>query len=224
MFDSISSTYDHLNRLLSFGIDRKWRKSALTYLDESGIRYHEILDVATGTGDLAIQAATRFPDISVYGIDLSERMIEIGRKKAIKKGLQNRIIFSIQDAEHLHFESNKFDSVVIAFGIRNFEHLNKGLSEMIRVLKPEGKMIIVEFSKPLVFPIKQIFTVYFKYILPFIGNMLSRDNRAYSYLFESVQQFPDYGRLQSILEQEGLRDCFFKPLTFGICTIYVGTK
>ncbi len=151
-------------------------------------------------------------------------MVQKGIEKINKKGFSQKIICSIEDAEEMHFETNQFDAVMIAFGVRNFENLKLGISEMYRVLKPDGKMIILEFSQTKTFPIKQLFHLYFKYILPFIGNMLSKDKSAYSYLFESVQHFPDYERFTAILEQAGLRNCSFKPLTFGICTIYLGTK
>lgn len=224
MFDNISGSYDFLNRFLSLGIDRGWRKKTLKCLNINSGSNKEILDVATGTCDLAIEAVKMYPDVKIQAVDISEQMLKKGFEKIKASKLENSVFVSVQDAEKLSFENDRFDAVMIAFGVRNFEDLNKGISEMIRVLKPGGKMVILEFSQARSFPFKQLFNLYFKYILPFIGNLLSKDPRAYSYLFESVQHFPDYARLTAILEQEGLRECTYKPLTFGICTIYLGTK
>ncbi len=224
MFDNIAGSYDFLNQFLSLGIDRRWRTKTLKYLDFLSDQNAVLLDVATGTCDLAIEAAKMYPKFRVHAVDISEKMLSKGKLKIEKQNLQSRIFASVEDAEALSLNNDAFDAVMIAFGVRNFENLQKGISEMYRVLKPGGRMIILEFSKPLHFPIKQLFNLYFKYILPAIGNLMSKDSRAYSYLFESVQHFPDYNRFTAILEQEGLRDCSFKPLTFGICTIYIGTK
>jgi demethylmenaquinone methyltransferase/2-methoxy-6-polyprenyl-1,4-benzoquinol methylase len=224
MFDNIAGSYDFLNRFLSLGIDRRWRTKTLKYLDFTKAQKSLILDVATGTCDLAIEAAKMYPQATIHAVDISEKMLIIGKLKISNQNLADRIYTSVEDAEALNLNSDTFNAVIIAFGVRNFENLQKGIAEMFRVLKPGGKMIILEFSRPRRFPIKQLFSLYFKYILPTIGNMMSKDSRAYSYLFESVQHFPDYDRFTAILEQEGLRDCSFKPLTFGICTIYIGTK
>lgn len=224
MFDNIAGSYDFLNRFLSLGIDRRWRTETLKCLDYISDQNAVLLDVATGTCDLAIEAAKMYPKIKVQAVDISEKMLSKGKLKIEKQNLQSRIFASVEDAEALSLNNDAFDAVMIAFGVRNFENLQKGISEMYRVLKPGGRIIILEFSRPLHFPIKQLFNLYFKYILPAIGNLMSKDSRAYSYLFESVQHFPDYNRFTAILEQEGLRDCSFKPLTFGICTIYIGTK
>ena len=224
MFDNIAGSYDFLNRFLSMGIDRRWRAKTLKFLNLSPGASSQILDLATGTCDLAIEAVKMYPQVTVHAVDISENMLKKGNEKIIKSKLENNIFTSIQDAEKLNFDNDQFDAVMIAFGVRNFENLNKGLSEMFRVLKPGGRMIILEFSQTTRFPIKQLFNFYFKYILPGIGNLLSKDSHAYSYLFESVQHFPDYDRFTAILKQQGLRECTFKPLTFGICTIYIGTK
>jgi demethylmenaquinone methyltransferase/2-methoxy-6-polyprenyl-1,4-benzoquinol methylase len=224
MFDNIAGSYDFLNRFLSLGFDRRWRKVTLKSLDLNRGHANEILDVATGTCDLAIEAVKMYPNVKIHAVDISQQMLQKGIDKIKKGGFERSIEVSIQDAEKLSFDNDRFDAVMIAFGVRNFENLSKGISEMLRVLKPGGKMIILEFSQPRVFPFKQLFKFYFKYILPNIGNKLSRDQRAYSYLFESVQQFPDYDRLTAFLDREGLKECSFKPLTFGICTIYSGTK
>lgn len=224
MFDNIAGSYDFLNRFLSLGFDRIWRRKTLKCLDLNTGNANVILDVATGTCDLAIEAVKMYPTAKVEAVDISHQMLQRGIDKIKKKGFEKNITVSVQDAEKLSFENDQFDAVMIAFGVRNFENLSKGISEMLRVLKPGGKMIILEFSQPRIFPFKQIFKFYFKYILPNIGNQLSRDRRAYSYLFESVQHFPDYDRLTAILGREGLRECSYKPLTFGICTIYSGTK
>jgi demethylmenaquinone methyltransferase/2-methoxy-6-polyprenyl-1,4-benzoquinol methylase len=224
MFDNISGSYDFLNRFLSLGIDKGWRHKALKSLNITNSSDCEILDVASGTCDLAIEAIHQYPDIKVIAIDISEQMLQKGLEKIKSGKLDQQISIAVQDAENISYADNRFDAVMIAFGVRNFENLNKGLSEMRRVLKPGGKMVILEFSQPRHFPVKQVFKIYFKYVLPFIGNLLSKDSRAYTYLFESVQHFPDYERFTAILEQEGLRECSFKPLTFGICTIYLGTK
>jgi demethylmenaquinone methyltransferase/2-methoxy-6-polyprenyl-1,4-benzoquinol methylase len=224
MFDRIAGSYDLLNHLLSFGIDRKWRKMALKTLDSLKGTQTEFLDLATGTCDLAIQAASMYPEAVIQAADISEQMLEIGRQKIKSRNLEKQIQVSLQDAEHLNFIEGRFDAITIAFGIRNFENLNKGIAEMYRVLKPSGKMVILEFSQTRSFPVKQIFHFYFKYLLPCIGNLISKDGKAYRYLYESVQHFPDYERLTAILQQEGFRECSFKPLTFGICTIYTGTK
>ncbi len=224
MFDNIAGTYDFLNHLLSFGIDKAWRSKTLSHLSNIQVQNPEILDLATGTCDLAIEAVEKYPGAKITAVDISERMLIKGKEKIQKKGLENSISTLIQDAENMNFVDNKFDAVTIAFGVRNFENLTAGISEIYRVLKPGGKLIVLEFSQSRVFLIKQIFHIYFKFILPFIGNLLSKDKSAYSYLYESVQHFPDYERFTAILETSGLRNCTFKPLTFGICTIYLGTK
>jgi demethylmenaquinone methyltransferase/2-methoxy-6-polyprenyl-1,4-benzoquinol methylase len=182
-----------------------------------------ILDVATGTGDFAIQSLRIHPD-KVIGIDISEGMIEYGNKKIARKNLNDRVELFLGDSENLAFEDNKFDAVIVAFGVRNFENLNKGLSEMFRVLNIKGKVVILEFSKPSRFPFKQVYNLYFKSILPLIGRAISRDRSAYTYLPESVQAFPEGNDFLKILSDVGFKDTKCIPLTFGISSIYIGTK
>jgi demethylmenaquinone methyltransferase / 2-methoxy-6-polyprenyl-1,4-benzoquinol methylase len=182
------------------------------------------LDLATGTCDLAIETVLKYPHVKVLAGDISLEMLAKGEEKIRKKGLSESITTMRLDAEELNLVDNRFDSITIAFGVRNFENLQLGISEMFRVLKPGGKLIVLEFSQSRVFLVKHIFNFYFKYILPSIGNLLSRDKSAYSYLYESVQHFPDYERFTAILEASGFHHCSYKPLTFGICTIYIGIK
>ncbi|WP_114748273.1 bifunctional demethylmenaquinone methyltransferase/2-methoxy-6-polyprenyl-1,4-benzoquinol methylase UbiE [Pleomorphovibrio marinus] len=221
MFNNISKKYDLLNHVLSLGIDISWRKKAVKLLKDDAPKL--ILDIATGTGDFAIEALALNPD-KVIGVDISEGMLEEGRKKLKKKKLDHRIELQLGDSEKLLFPENKFDAVIVSFGVRNFEDLEKGLSDMYRVLKPGGKTVIVEFSKPKKFPLKQVYHLYFKYILPKIGKLVSKDNSAYTYLPESVQAFPDGKDFLKILETVGFKNTTCKPLTFGISSIYVGEK
>lgn len=220
MFDNISENYDFLNHFLSAGIDIIWRKKAIKLLKQDQPKL--ILDIATGTGDFAIEALSLNPD-KIIGVDISEGMLAVGRKKMIKKNIKNIEMVS-GDSEGLQFEDNKFDAVIVAFGVRNFEHLEKGLEDMFRVLKPGGKAVILEFSKPSKFPMKQLYNFYFKYILPFIGKIISKDNSAYTYLPESVQQFPDGSSFINILNKTGFKQTQCKALTFGISSIYTGVK
>ncbi len=221
MFDNISHRYDFLNHFLSLGIDIRWRKKAIKQLKNDQPK--QILDIATGTGDFAIEALALNPD-KVIGVDISAGMLEIGKKKMKKKGLEDRIELQMGDSEKLLFDDNKFDAVIVSFGVRNFEHLKKGLSDMYRVLKPGGKTVIVEFSRPTGFPMKQLYYFYFKYILPIIGKIISKDQAAYTYLPESVEAFPDGQRFLDILESVGFKNTVCKPLTFGISSIYIGQK
>jgi len=221
MFDNISGQYDFLNHFLSLGTDIYWRRKAIAQLKQDKPKL--ILDVATGTGDFAIESLRLNPD-KVIGVDISEGMLEIGRKKLKRKGLDDRIELRTGDSEKLLFEDNKFDAVIVSFGVRNFENLGKGLSDMFRVLQPGGKLVVVEFSKPTRFPFKQIYNFYFKYILPIIGKIVSKDNSAYTYLPESVQAFP-YGKaFLEELEIVGFKNTKCLPLTFGISSIYIGQK
>lgn len=221
MFDNISPKYDLLNHLLSLGIDIQWRKKAIKLLET--IRPKTILDVATGTGDFAIQSLTLKPD-KVSGVDISEGMLAIGREKIKRKKLDHIITLESGDSENLRFKDNNFDAVIVAFGVRNFENLEIGLANMFRVLKKDGKVIILEFSKPSAFPFKQIYNFYFKSILPIIGNVISKDNSAYRYLPESVQAFPQGSKFLEILRETGFKTTECIPLTFGICSIYTGIK
>ena len=221
MFDNISHRYDLLNHMLSLGIDIRWRKKVIQMLQPFSPK--TILDVATGTADLAIEATTLDP-IKVTGIDISEGMLEVGRKKIRTQKLENIIELQQGDSENLNFLDNNFDAVIVAFGVRNFENLEKGLLEMFRVLKTGGHAVILEFSKPASFPFKQIYQSYFKQILPLIGKKISKDDSAYTYLPESVNSFPEGSAFVKILVDTGFRDIKIKPLTFGISTIYLGMK
>ena len=221
MFDNISGRYDFLNHFLSLGIDIRWRKKAILELAE--IRPKLILDVATGTGDFAIQALALKPE-KVIGVDISEGMLEVGRKKIKERHFDQIIELRSGDSENLPFEENKFDAVIVAFGVRNFEDLKKGLTEIFRVVKPGGKVVILEFSKPSRFPFKQLFNFYFKFVLPKIGKLISKDQAAYTYLPESVQTFPDWNDFLKILAGIGYKNAACRPLTFGISSLYTGIK
>ena len=223
MFDNIAGKYDFLNRFLSLGIDQYWRKKTLQEL-YAGRDNAKVLDIATGTGDLAIMLSSKDPKVKIIGADISEKMLEIGRQKIQKAKLEAQIEFVKADSEALPFQDEQFDGVMVAFGVRNYEDLLQGLTEMKRVLKPGGKMVVLEFSRPRIFPIKQIFQFYFRFILPLIGKVVSKDQRAYSYLFESVQHFPDFEQFEAILKQIGMQKTKHTPLTFGICNIYSGLK
>lgn len=221
MFNNISRHYDFLNHLLSLGIDRGWRKRAIKLLRP--LQPKQVLDVATGTGDFAFQALDLNPD-KVIGIDISEGMLEVGRKKILKRNLSDKIELQRGDSENLQFEENKFDAVTVGFGVRNFENLEKGLKEIFRVLKPGGMLVVLEFSRPRKFPMAQLYRFYFKAILPKIGRLISKDKSAYTYLPESVEAFPDGMDFENILKQTGFKDTTCKPLTFGISSIYTGRK
>lgn len=220
MFDNISNRYDFLNHFLSLGIDRRWRKKAIRLLKASQPK--SILDVATGTGDFAIESLKLNPD-SVVGVDISEGMLEVGRKKLATRGINN-IELLTGDSENLPFGENKFDAVIVAFGVRNFENLEKGLGEMLRVTKPGGTVVILEFSRPRAFPFKQLYNFYFNFILPKIGNWVSKDRSAYTYLPESVSAFPDGDVFLEILTRLGYKNASCKTLTLGISSLYTGTK
>lgn len=222
MFDRIAPRYDLLNRILSAGIDVRWRKKAIRHLQES--QPEEILDIATGTGDLVFMAQAMLAPENITGVDIAERMLDIARSKAVSRGLSGKVKFETGDAENLHFPGNSFDAVTVAFGVRNFEDLNAGLMEMHRVLRPGGDLVILEFTTPRLFPFKQVYHAYFRYVLPWIGKMTSRDPRAYRYLYESVQAFPDEQGMCTILGEIGYRQVNYKTLTFGICALYTAKK
>lgn len=222
MFNNIARRYDFLNHFLSLGIDNIWRRKAIHCLKDISTK-PIILDVASGTGDLAI-AALKLNPKKIIGIDISEEMLNIGIKKINKKGYQNIIELKKGDSENIEFDNGFFDGITVAFGVRNFENLNKGLSEMYRVLKPGGKAVILEFSKPGVFPVKQLYDFYFKAILPMLGKIISKDSSAYTYLPESVNAFPEREQFIQELVKLGFKNCTFKPLSLGIATIYVGLK
>lgn len=222
MFDRIAPRYDILNRVLSLGIDVWWRKKAIGYLKAA--QPAEILDVATGTADVAMLMAKILKPRRIVGIDIANQMLEFGRVKIREAGLEPVITLEPGDSEHLRFETDTFDAVTVAFGVRNFENLEKGLAEMHRVLRPGGRVVILEFSKPHIFPFKQLYNSYFKYVLPLIGRLTSRDMRAYTYLFESVQAFPEGNQFTEILTKTGFNDPICERLTLGICSIYTATK
>lgn len=221
MFDNISKRYDFLNHFLSMGIDKIWRKKAVKILKE--YKPQIILDIATGTGDFAISALKTKP-AKVVGLDLSEGMLEVGRKKMKKKGLDDKIEMIQGDSENLPFEDQHFDAITVGFGVRNFENLEKGLSEMNRVLKNGAPAIILEFSKPKKFPVKQSFNFYSKYIIPKVGKSISKDAAAYSYLPESVAAFPEGQDFIDILDKVGFKNIRSKLVSGGIATIYIGEK
>jgi demethylmenaquinone methyltransferase/2-methoxy-6-polyprenyl-1,4-benzoquinol methylase len=221
MFDNIAGKYDLLNRVLSFGIDIYWRKKAISLLKP--LKPRLILDIATGTGDFAIEALAAKPE-KVIGVDISEGMLAKGREKIRKMRLEDKIDLRMGDSEKLLFPDNHFDAVIVSFGVRNFENLDKGLSDMFRVLKKGGTCIIVEFSKPTGFPFKQVYHFYSIRILPLIGRAVSKDQSAYKYLPESVQAFPDGKDFLHIFEKAGFHSTKCISLTFGISSIYIGKK
>jgi demethylmenaquinone methyltransferase / 2-methoxy-6-polyprenyl-1,4-benzoquinol methylase len=221
MFNSIAHRYDFLNRFLSMGIDKGWRKKAISYLKP--LEPKQILDVATGTGDLALEAMKLNPD-HITGLDIAEQMLVFGREKIAAKGLSDKISMIKGDSENLPFPNNNFDAITVAFGVRNFQNLLKGLTEMNRVLKPGGRLVVLEFSKPSSFPYKQVYNFYFTYILPVMGNMLSKSKNAYTYLPESVKHFPEGAEFAGFLKEAGYKNIIVKPLTFGTCSLYIADK
>jgi len=221
MFDTISENYDGLNRVISFGIDVKWRKKVLELVTEKNPK--TILDIATGTGDLAILMTNTNAE-KIVGLDISAGMLEIGNKKIATKNLSNKIEMMLGDSEKIPFEDNTFDAITVAFGVRNFENLEKGLAEILRVLKPNGIFVILETSNPTKFPYKQGYVLYTRYILPLIGKLFSKDNLAYGYLSESASVFPFGEALNNILRKIGFITVVDIPQTFGVATIYSATK
>lgn len=222
MFDRISPKYDRLNHLLSFNIDKTWRRKTAKVVAKS--QPETILDLATGTADLAIALAKYNPQSHIIGVDFSEKMLAIGKEKVKKQGLENQIDLQLGDAAALPFEDQSFDAVTIAFGVRNFEDLQQGLSEICRVLKPNGQVFILEFSMPEKFPIKQAYQLYFKHILPKVGKQVSKDAWAYSYLPESVERFPKPTTFLQTLNGNGLHEATARSLTWGIATLYTAHK
>ena len=221
MFDEISSKYDLLNHLLSINIDKSWRRKAIGLLKP----YHPatILDVATGTADFAVEAARLNPH-SITGIDLSEGMLKVGRQKIESKGLSGIIELRKADSENLPFNDETYDAATVGFGVRNFENLGKGLAEIFRVLKPGGIFIILEFSRPKNVLFRKLYFLYFKSVLPFMGRLVSKSDRAYTYLPESVLEFPDGDEFVAILRTGGFINVTYKLLTLGIATIYIAQK
>jgi demethylmenaquinone methyltransferase / 2-methoxy-6-polyprenyl-1,4-benzoquinol methylase len=221
MFDTISGNYDGLNRVISFGIDVKWRKKVLKLVAEKNPK--KILDIATGTGDLAI-LMTQTNAEQIIGLDISAGMLEVGKQKIKQKNLDNRIEMVLGDSEQIPYEDNSFDAITVAFGVRNFENLEKGLAEILRVLKSNGILVILETSIPEKFPYKQGYHFYSRNILPVIGKMFSKDNVAYGYLSESAANFPYGEALNNILRKIGFVDVLALPQTFGVSTIYKASK
>lgn len=221
MFDNISGNYDDLNRVISFGTDVKWRKKVIALVAAQNPK--SILDIATGTGDLAIQMAPIKAE-RIVGLDLSEGMLKVGRKKIAAKNLDNRIEMIQGDSEALPFDDNTFDAITVAFGVRNFENLEKGLAEIYRVLKPGGIFVVLETSVPTKFPFKQGYKFYSGYVLPLIGKAFSKDKDAYSYLSESAASFPYGENFNNILKKIGFTNVEHQPQTFGVATIYQGSK
>lgn len=221
MFDNISKEYDSLNRVISFGIDIKWRNKVVDIIGKTNPK--TVLDIATGTGDLAINLTKTSAD-KIIGLDISDGMLEVGRQKIAKSQLQNRIEMVLADSEKIPFEDNTFDAITVAFGVRNFEHLEKGLSEILRVLKPGGTFVVLETSVPTKSPYKQGYQFYSTKILPTIGSVFSKDKSAYKYLSDSAAAFPYGEAFNNILNKIGFIDIECKPQTFGVASIYVAKK
>lgn len=222
MFDNIASTYDTLNHRLSWNIDKSWRKKAIRRLAPFSPK--TILDIATGTGDFAIMSAKMLLPKTLIGADISDKMMEIGRQKVKEEGLDGIISFQKEDCLNLTFPSNTFDAVTAAFGIRNFQDLEKGLGEMYRVLKKGGHLCIIELTTPISFPMKQLFKIYSKVVLPFYGRLISKDSSAYDYLNKTIAAFPQGETMMNILQSAGFTKTSFTRLTFGICTMYIAEK
>ena len=222
MFDDIAFRYDFMNHFLSAGIDVKWRKKAIRQLADTHPK--KILDVATGTADMAIMASAILNPEKITGIDISEGMLDIGRKKIQKLGLQDRIELLKGDSETITFDDNSFDAVTVAFGVRNFEHLERGLKEIYRVLKPGGKLVVLEFSKPKMYGTKIVYNLYMKIVAPNMGKLFSKNRNAYQYLDESIKKFPEGKNFTNILDDLGYKKTYGKPLSLGICSIYCGEK
>jgi demethylmenaquinone methyltransferase / 2-methoxy-6-polyprenyl-1,4-benzoquinol methylase len=221
MFDNIAHRYDFLNHLLSLGIDKLWRKSAVKILKQHQPK--NVLDVATGTADFALEDYKSNAE-KIVGVDIAEQMLSIGREKIKAKGLSDKITLLRGDSEDLPFSENSFDAITVGFGVRNFENLQKGLAEMHRVLNKDGLLIVLEFSKPKVFPVKQVFHLYFHYVCPLIGKWFSKDARAYTYLPESVASFPEEEDFLNELKKAGFLNTQCKTVSFGIASIYTAYK
>jgi demethylmenaquinone methyltransferase/2-methoxy-6-polyprenyl-1,4-benzoquinol methylase len=221
MFNNIAGNYDFLNHFLSLNIDKIWRKKVIKKIAQSQAK--RILDVATGTGDLAIAALACNPE-RVDGIDISEGMLEVGNKKMKARGFEKQIFLQIGDAEAIPFNDATFDALTVAFGVRNYENLDKGLTEMHRVIKPGGICVVLEFTMPQSFPFKQLYGFYFRNLLPFFGRLISKDNSAYTYLPQSVEAFPQNEQFIEHMEQAGFTNNSYQKLSFGIAAIYTGYK
>ena len=221
MFDNISENYDGLNRVISFGIDVSWRKKVVKIISRNNPK--QILDIATGTGDLALMMSQLNPD-KVTGLDISVGMLEVGKQKIEKANLTDKIDMIVGDSENMPFDDNTFDAITVSFGVRNFANLDKGLTEIKRVLKPGGTFVVLETSNPTKFPFKQGYKFYTSFILPIIGKIFSKDKVAYSYLSESANSFPFGEAFDNILQKNGFINTEYKPVTFGVATIYSATK
>lgn len=223
MFNNISHSYDFLNHFFSLGIDVLWRKKAIRILKKENPR--QVLDVATGTGDFALEAfRMNLGADKITGVDISEGMLAVGRKKVAAKNLSDKIELMVGDSENLPFPEGSFDAYTVAFGVRNFQNLEKGLADMLRVLKPNSLGVVLEFSKPKSFPFKQLFHFYFRYVMPLVGRIVSKDHRAYTYLPESVKAFPSGEEFLEVMNKVGYRDTKCIRLTGGIASIYLGRK
>lgn len=222
MFDNIAPAYDFMNRAMTLGIDRNWRRKVVKAV--AAAAPSAILDVATGTGDLAIQLAKANPQAKVTGIDLSEGMLEVGRRKVAEAGLTQQIALRQADCLALPFADGSFDIVTVAFGVRNFEHLDKGYAEMARVLRPGGKLMVLELSTPTSPIVKPFYKLYTRGVIPMVGRLISKDSRAYSYLPESIAAMPQGERMLQLMTEAGLCGCSLRSLTFGVSTIYTGIK
>ena len=222
MFDNIAPAYDQLNHTLSWGIDKSWRKKAIDWLKP--FNPQRMMDEATGTGDFAIQACRMLNPKELIGTDISEGMMNVGRQKVKEAGLESRISFAKEDCTALSFPNNRFDAITVAFGVRNFEDLDKGLKEMHRVLSDNGKLVILELSEPEWFPMKQLYALYSKVVIPTLGKLLSKDRSAYTYLPQSIKAFPQGEVMREIILKAGFSEARFKRLTLGICTLYTATK
>ncbi|WP_272151178.1 bifunctional demethylmenaquinone methyltransferase/2-methoxy-6-polyprenyl-1,4-benzoquinol methylase UbiE [Tenacibaculum aiptasiae] len=221
MFDNISKDYDGLNRVISLGIDVSWRKKVVKLVGENNPK--QILDIATGTGDLALMMSELKPQ-RIVGLDISAGMLEVGKQKIAKANLSDKIEMIVGDSENIPFEDNTFDAITVSFGVRNFENLDKGLKEILRVLKPGGKFVVLETSNPTKFPFKQGYKFYTNFILPVIGKIFSKDKVAYSYLSESANSFPFGEAFNNILQKNGFKNAKNLPVTFGVASIYTALK
>ncbi len=222
MFDNIAHRYDFVNRLISIGIDKRWRRKAINLLRP--LKPKQILDVATGTGDFALATVKQLEPEKVVGVDISTKMLAIAREKINKKQLGDKIVLKVADGENLPFEDNSFDAIIVAFGIRNFANLGKGLKELNRVLRKDGKLVILELTTPKKFPVKQFYDFHTYKLLPFIGRFFSKDDNAYTYLPKSIRAFPEGEDFLAQMNQHSFKSTQWIPLTFGVCSIYTGDK
>ncbi len=224
MFDNIAHSYDRLNHTLSFGVDKWWRKCAMNYLKRSGSSHKRVLDIATGTGDFALLALRELQPDSVVGCDISEGMMAIGRRKAEEAGVADKVTFRFEDCEHMSFADGSFDTVITAFALRNFENLDKCLVEIRRVMADGGELVAVDLCAPRSFPMKQLFWIYKKVIMPTVGKLVSHDVSAYSYLPDTMDKVPQGAEMQRIFEKAGFSAVSYRRLAFGMCMMYVGKK